>query len=128
MNILMQVGFSLITTIIGDLLDLDKASAPVSSNMLLALALFIPSLAMAVRRLHDMNGSGWALVTYGGMYLAVVIVGLIASMIFGVLGLIVMGVGLLAVTGGYIFLMASEGNRGDNNYGPSPYGYSYTAR
>ena len=128
MNILMQVGFSLITTIIGDLLDLDKASAPVSSNMLLALALFIPSLAMAVRRLHDMNGSGWALVTYGGMYLAVVIVGLIASMIFGVLGLIVMGVGLLAVTGGYIFLMASEGNRGDNNYGPSPYGYGYTTR
>lgn len=83
---------------------------------------------MAVRRLHDMNRSGWALVTYGGMYLAVVIVGLIASMIFGVLGLIVMGLGLLGVSGGYIFLMASEGNRGDNNYGPSPYGHSYTAR
>ncbi len=125
---LIQVGFSLITTIIDDLLDLGKAGAPVSSNMLLALALFIPSLAVAVRRLHDMNRSGWALVTYGGMYLAVVIVGLIASMIFGVLGLIVMGLGLLGVTGGYIFLMASEGNRGDNNYGPSPYGYSYTAR
>ena len=125
---LIQLGFSLITTIIDDLLDLGKAGAPVSSNMLLALALFIPSLAVAVRRLHDMNRSGWALVTYGGMYLAVVIVGLIASMIFGVLGLIVMGLGLLGVTGGYIFLMASEGNRGDNNYGPSPYGYSYTAR
>ena len=57
-----------------------------------------------------------------------VIVGLIASMFFGVLGLIVMILGLLGVSGGYIFLMASEGNRGDNNYGPNPYGYSYTAR
>ena len=35
---LMQTIFSLITTIIDDLLDLGKGGAPVSSNMLLALA------------------------------------------------------------------------------------------
>ena len=125
---LMQLGFSLITTIIDDLLDLGKAGAPISSNMLLALALFIPSLAVAVRRLHDMNRSGWAILTYAGMYLAVTIGGLIMSMIFGGFGLVLMVLGIIGVTGGYIFLMASEGNRGDNNYGPSPYGHSYTAR
>ena len=125
---LMQMGLSLVTRIIDDLLDLGKGGAPISSNMLLAFALFIPSLAVAVRRSHDMNRRGWAIFTYAGMYLAVIIGGLILSMIFSVFGLVLMALGLLGVTGGYIFLMASEGNRGDNNYGPSPYGYSYTAR
>ena len=125
---LMQAGLSLVTTIIDDLLDLGKGGAPVSSNMLLAFALFIPSLAVAVRRLHDMNRSGWTILSYAGMYGAAVIVGLIASMIFGVLGVVVMCLGLLGVSAGYIFLMATEGNRGDNNYGASPYGYSYASR
>ena len=122
---LLQVGFSLITTIVDDLLDLGKGGAPISSNMLLAVALFIPSLSVAVRRLHDMSRSGWALFSYAGMYIAVVIGGLIMSAIFGGLGVVFMILGIIGVTGGYIFLMASEGNRGDNNYGPSPYGYSY---
>ena len=111
----MQMGLSLVTRIIDDLLDLGKGGAPISSNMLLAFALFSPSLAVAVRRLHDMNRSGWAIFSYVGMYLAVIIGGLILSMIFSAFGLVLMVLGLIGVTGGYIFLMASEGNRGDNS-------------
>ena len=57
------------------------------------LALFIPSIAVAVRRLHDINKSGWAVL-----------------------------VGLIPVVG-YIILIiwfATEGTSGPNIYGDNP--------
>ena len=61
--------------------------------MLYALAVFIPSLAVAVRRLHDTDKSGWFLL-----------------------------IGLIPLVGGIILLvfMATEGTRGPNKYGPDP--------
>ncbi|MHA7819498.1 MAG: DUF805 domain-containing protein [Erythrobacter sp.] len=60
----------------------------------LALGLFIPNLAVAVRRLHDQDKSGW-------WYL-------IALIPFGSLVLLV--------------FMLLEGTRGPNQYGPDPKG------
>jgi len=60
---------------------------------LLGLALFIPSLAVTVRRLHDTNKSGWFILVslipfVGGLYL--------------------------------LYLEILEGDKGPNQYGPDP--------
>ncbi|RZS99039.1 DUF805 domain-containing protein [Aquimarina brevivitae] len=60
---------------------------------LYALAMFIPGIAVAVRRLHDTGNSGW-------MYFVVLIP-------------FIGGIWLLV-------LMATEGNMGENTYGPDP--------
>ena len=63
--------------------------------MLYGLAVFIPGLAVAVRRLHDVGKSGW--------WLLIAFIPLI-----GAIWLIV--------------LYATEGTRGNNEYGPDPKG------
>ncbi|MDF2479638.1 MAG: hypothetical protein K0S24_5121 [Sphingobacterium sp.] len=59
---------------------------------LISLALLIPSIAVAVRRLHDTNKSGWflllALIPFVNLYL--------------------------------IYLLVIEGDKGPNQYGPDP--------
>lgn len=59
-----------------------------------SLVFFIPSLSVCVRRLHDVNKSGW-------WYL-------IAFTIIGIFYL--------------LYLMVKEGDHGDNQYGPDPKG------
>jgi uncharacterized membrane protein YhaH (DUF805 family) len=61
--------------------------------ILYVLATIIPSLAVAVRRLHDTNQSGWMML-----------------------------IGLIPVLGGIWLLMSmvEEGDKGDNKYGPDP--------
>lgn len=58
-----------------------------------ALAVFIPSLAVQVRRFHDQDKSGWFVL-----------------------------LGLIPFVGGLIVLvfMVMEGTRGPNQYGPDP--------
>ena len=58
-----------------------------------SLALLIPSIAVGVRRLHDTGRSGWWL-----------LIGLIP-----LIGTIIL-----------IVFLATEGQRGDNRYGPDP--------
>lgn len=67
-----------------------------------ALAIFIPSTAVAVRRLHDRDMSGW---WYAGFLVASFIpfIGLIASIAF-------------------IVIMALPGTTGPNRFGPDPKG------
>ena len=60
---------------------------------LLALALFLPSLAVTVRRLHDTNRSGWWI-----LICVVPIIGSIALLVFA----------------------CTEGTAGYNDHGPSP--------
>ncbi|WP_151719147.1 DUF805 domain-containing protein [Gemmobacter serpentinus] len=68
------------------------------------LALFIPSIAVAVRRLHDRNLSGW-------WYLGLVLVSLIP-----IIGSIVSLVGSIAM----LVIFCLRGTPGDNKYGPDP--------
>lgn len=60
---------------------------------LYALGVFLPSLAVSIRRLHDINKSGW--------WYLISLVPLIGSIWL-------------------IVLLATEGTRGENAYGPDP--------
>jgi uncharacterized membrane protein YhaH (DUF805 family) len=73
-----------------------------------ALATFIPSIAVIVRRLHDRNMSGWYLL---GFIVAVIVLSLIP-----VIGQILVFAGEI----GYIVIMALPGTAGPNKYGPDP--------
>jgi len=65
---------------------------PISS--LVGLALFIPSIAVGVRRFHDMDRTGWWLL------------------------LVMSGIGALIVTIWFMF----RGTPGANRFGPDPFG------
>lgn len=60
-----------------------------------ALGLFLPNLAASVRRLHDIDKSGWFFL-----------------------------IGLIPLVGGILLIVwwAKEGTRGPNQYGPDPKG------
>jgi len=108
----------------------NAASASLGAGMhigvlggIFTLATFIPTLAVAIRRLHDGDRSGWWVLIGYGPY----IVGF-ALMVFGLLG---GQLGLLA-TGGMIMMigfigflvllvfMCLPGTSGPNKYGPDP--------
>ncbi|HSM94581.1 MAG TPA: DUF805 domain-containing protein [Rhizomicrobium sp.] len=96
------------------------------------LAFLLPQLAVSVRRLHDINRSGWWI---GGMYI-LLLVGLavmavafgmsfqagtppqmspIGGMVFALFGLVAFIYGITL----FIFTL-TKGTRGPNNYGPDP--------
>lgn len=65
--------------------------------ILFALGSFIPGLALAVRRFHDVGISGWV---YVGLY--------VASIIIGIVGFAILVIALL------------PSNEGSNKWGPNP--------
>lgn len=88
--------------------------ARVLSN-LIALALFLPTLGVAVRRLHDIGRSGWLVL------LPVIPAFLVAFFFFLFFPLALLLVGVVLVCFGYlIFLYAQPGMPGDNQYGAAP--------
>ncbi len=62
-------------------------------GLLLAIGLFLPSLAVTVRRLHDTDRSGWWILIF-----FIPIVGVIVAVVF----------------------LALKGTEGDNRFGPDP--------
>lgn len=96
MFILFYIIFAIVAIILDNILGLAMESIGYGPLYgLYTLAMFIPSLAVVVRRLHDTGKSGW-----------MVLVSLIP---------LVGGIWLLV-------LMATEGNAGENEYGPDPKG------
>jgi uncharacterized membrane protein YhaH (DUF805 family) len=93
-------------------------------NSLFGLITFIPSLSVAVRRLHDINRSGFELLKYG---IAMVVVLALMPIALYVAPFFVFVLGLAAVVIGikFLVLMVIEGDRGPNLYGPNPYGLTY---
>jgi uncharacterized membrane protein YhaH (DUF805 family) len=92
--------FSLVNMIIGFVLGLIEGFAgggvsdgPGVLGTIYTLAVFIPAIAVAVRRLHDTDRSGWWL-----------LIGLIP--LIGIIALIV--------------FMVLDSEPGDNQYGPNP--------
>ena len=93
------------------------------------LAVFIPSLAVAVRRLHDTNRTGWWILAPLAPYLLVIAAGGMAItspdsvgaagglVLIGAAGALILGLVLL------IFYLL-EGTKGPNRYGPDPKGGS----
>jgi uncharacterized membrane protein YhaH (DUF805 family) len=92
---LVQFGASVLGGILGGLTgDIENAAvAGMLLQWLAIFALFIPYLSVAIRRLHDVNKSGW-------WYL----------LIFTVIGAFVV-----------FYWFCKKGTRGDNQFGPSPY-------
>lgn len=92
-NVILMIPLYLLA-LVGATSDMPSLSAIcVVGYVLVALGTFLPGLAVAVRRLHDINKSGW-------FYL----------------------VGLIPLIGGIILLVwfFTEETKGDNQYGPDP--------
>jgi uncharacterized membrane protein YhaH (DUF805 family) len=91
------VLFAILASIVAGLIDLAlfgiEGSSPI--NSLVGLALFLPGLAVSVRRLHDLDRSGWWIL----------------------LGLIPL-VGIIIL----IVWYCQRGTNGPNRFGPDPLG------
>lgn len=122
---LFQMILSILTTVIDILLGLGGPDAPLSTNLILAIALFFPGLAVTVRRLHDINRNGWTMLVYLGMTIGVLVVGGVLSAITGTFGLVLMVIGVAALSINFLILMITDGNPGENGYGHHPYGRTY---
>jgi len=85
---------------------------------LVALGLFLPGLAVTVRRLHDTNRTGWfALIGIAGAALGSGVAWILGQ---GTIGLILGAVIYLAAIVYLIIMLIEVGTRGDNDYGPDP--------
>jgi len=84
--------FNALVSIVASIVDKDVIGVPVV-QAIVALALIVPTVAVAVRRLHDTNRSGW--------WLLIAVIPLIG------------GVALLV-------WFCLRGTEGDNRFGPAP--------
>lgn len=94
-----------------------------------SLAVFIPSIAVGVRRLHDLDRSGWwyagplILMVCGGVMFALGMRGAFTGA--GMSGSGMIGVALLVIGGimGIVLLVwfCMRGTEGPNRFGPDPY-------
>ena len=106
--------------------------------MIFGLAILIPDIAVAVRRLHDSNRSGWwFLAPIASYFIGVMVFGVIAGVGAGMGPDNQVGTGLLATSGiiGLVWLLVTlglwltliifwflDGTPGPNKYGPDPKG------
>lgn len=97
--------------------------------LLFGLAIIIPDIAVAVRRLHDTNRTGWWILAPVAPYL-IAVVSMVGGGVSGsqngmaaggLIGIVAMLVALgLAITLLVFYFM--EGTKGPNRYGPDPKG------
>lgn len=98
-NILVMVGISIIGGILGGFTPGETGEMSLGGGIMFgligiyALAIFIPALAVQVRRFHDQDKSGWFVL-----------------------------LGFIPYIGGIIVLvfMCLDGNKGENRFGPDP--------
>jgi uncharacterized membrane protein YhaH (DUF805 family) len=90
-NIIFAIVAMLLDNMLGMSISPEVPYGPI--YILYGLALFIPGLAVAVRRLHDIGKSGWMIL-----------------------------VALIPLIGGIwlLILLVKEGDSGSNEYGPDP--------
>lgn len=88
------------------------------------LVTFIPSIAVTVRRLHDINRSGFVLCNYS-LALAAILIAMLAAVYLWYFAAGVLLLALIVVCLKFLILMVSEGDPGPNLYGPNPYGLTY---
>ncbi|HEY0271241.1 MAG TPA: DUF805 domain-containing protein [Sphingomonas sp.] len=88
-----------------------------------SLAVIIPTIAVGVRRLHDIDRTGWWMLAFflafalGGLSM---VAGGVASMLAG--GALILVGGVLAIL--LIVWACLDGTRGSNRFGPDPKGGS----
>ena len=101
-------------------------------GFLFELAILVPSFALGVRRLHDINRTGWWLLLFlGGFPIAAIGGGILLVsfflldnfLILTVLGFAtVIGFGILGLIGIIVLIVwaIKQGDTGPNKYGPDP--------
>ena len=123
------VLFALLVALVAFILDSLLGLRPARGGTgliggLTSLALFIPHLAVTVRRLHDIDRTGWWI---GGAIIGGLLIGVMIGI--GVASGSRLGVGVLSIVGGlaiigYSILMivwhCTRGTDGPNRYGANP--------
>lgn len=114
-NALALIGVAIIGAVLGALIAAGTdgkggeviLGAIVILVVLYWLGMLLPTLAVAVRRFHDLGVTGWMVLVFavGGM---IPFVGFLASI-------------------GQLVWFCMRGTEGENNYGPDPYGPDVTA-
>lgn len=117
----------IVLSIVESIIGTDQTVGPYGLlSLILMLGSLVPSLAVGVRRLHDTNRSGWWLLIAVIPYIVFALAAgaALASGSMMALAGATMLLGLLAFVGGIVLLvfMVLPGNKGDNSYGPDPYG------
>ena len=99
--------------------------------ILWSLFILIPNLAVAIRRLHDTNRTGWWILAPLAPYavaLPLAVMAAAAEPDLAILAAIISLIAVLAVIGLAIMLLVFyflEGTRGPNRFGPDPKGPSH---
>jgi len=102
------------------------AMQPRYLTMLYGLFVFLPSLAVVVRRLHDIGRSGWWLAGYYGLEIVCVLliaIGAVLAISGKSLGAVFTIAGVLAIFVASVWMlvwMCRNSQPGNNKYGPSP--------
>lgn len=114
--------FNFLATIIFSILDFllfgDKDGV---LSSIYALVVFIPSLAISVRRLHDIGKSGWFLLVIFFLPFIVAIIGALLMAVSEIIGLIIMFIGIILILYfSFYYLIFTKGVVGDNIYGSDP--------
>ena len=90
-------------------------------GFILTLVLLLPTLAVTVRRLHDINRSGWWLLLPIGLTIAALVSGAVLSLQGMILvGVAIAVVGSLAGFLSILVFLVQPGDVHDNQYGPDP--------
>lgn len=113
-------SFILVTVIINLVLSvLDAILGTVSLLYgLYSLAMFVPSLAVQARRLHDVNKSGWWILFPYGVVIITSMMAAISHYTSGQSGVALLGLLLnLVAVGLIIYWLAQKGDEKDNKYG-----------
>ena len=93
-----------------------------------SLFILLPTLAVAVRRLHDINKSGWYI---GAFYIFMIVYLIIVKLNFNnqniasgstVFMPLILPLLMLAYSIYLLVLLVRSGDKGSNTYGPDPYG------
>lgn len=98
-------------------------------SSILNLALFLPWLAVSVRRLHDTNRSGWWLLFFVAVFIATGVGAVAAGSLGSLQGstaagftAIVILIGFMLAAGlAFLVFMVLPGTAGPNDYGADPY-------
>lgn len=101
----------------------NKAVLPLVPD-LYSLAFFLPMVALIVRRLHDIGGSGWLVLIYPACWITAVVAKSmedIHSPVHAAALLLKLAAFILFVASGF-----SPGSKGSNKFGPNPYGIEKT--
>ena len=87
-----------------------------------SIVLLIPSIAVLVRRFHDVGKSGWqVLAVIVALFAGVIIMALTAESSTGVAAIIPGAVITLASFGYLLYVTLKRSDPGMNDYGPNPY-------